>query len=785
MATLAATRWRRQLPLLLLVLLAVSTLATDGGDVATLDSSGEDPAASGDAPSAPAPAPYDCSGPSATGDSFLDYDHLVHCAPLLQSSPTAGKATLVIVLVVLLYLLSSTADEFFCPVLQAIVEKYHIPPDVAGVTFLSFGNGSPDVFSNIAAFATPTPSIGVTAILGGGLLVTTVITACVGLISDGQEQLIPRTYTRDVTFYFVGILYLGFVFFDGKVELAEAAGFLIIYLCYVLVVFMDKHLATCCFPSALYPEDTLYAVLDDNDELQYWSSSSASEKSSVGSPALYLNGLEPSQQPHRPFLKSTTIPIYDAFARSHIFSDSEQSETSPRFFGRTLYRKSSVPTPRSKSHLGDEEGSVARDEGQSLLEVTDVHLRRPSSMCVSTMQDSLRRIRRHRRRRKTAWESLETSAHFGPTARRWTRGYHTLSDIEEFPTTNEAGEEAQEEEEGREDAEAQRKETEAEAEAAETAQLVWEANMAASTLERVKIQVKRCIRWVTSALRSAYWAFERFVWNPFEVFTVFVRRLTIPLVDEDTWDKNLAVVCPPFAMFVVGVSVFSFSVKDPVFLGTVALVGGILSAIIEFTASPQSPPEGWQLAPFICLAFVMSVIWIMNIANEVLAVLETLGGLFNISSSVLGVSVSEHDVLQVVRKPQLSTDVLRYWLVHWQVLAWGNSIGDLVSNMAIARDGFPTMAFAGCFAGPMFNLLVGIGLSLTIHIVSHGPLSMGEPSPLVYLGFGYLLSSLVVNLGMASYDGFRYRTKLCYTLLTLYASFAVISVAVVLSYPQE
>ncbi|RLN36606.1 hypothetical protein BBJ28_00003979 [Nothophytophthora sp. Chile5] len=736
MATLAAARWRRQLPLLLLVLLAASTLATDGGDVATLESSGEDPAATGDAPSAP--APYDCSGPSATGDSFLDYDHLVHCAPLLQSSPTAGKATLVITLVLLLYLLSSTADEFFCPVLQAIVEKYHIPPDVAGVTFLSFGNGSPDVFSNIAAFATPTPSIGVTAILGGGLLVTTVITACVGLISDGQEQLIPRTYTRDVTFYFVGILYLGFVFFDGKVELTEAVGFLCIYLCYVLVVFMDKHLATCCFPSALYPEDTLYAVLDDNDELQYWSSSSASEKSSVGSPALCLNGSEPSQQPHRPYLKSTTIPIYDTFARLHIFSDSEQSETSPRFFGRTLHRKSSVPTPRSKPHLGDEQGPVARAEGQSLLEVTDVHLRRPSSMCVSTMQDSLRRIRRRRRRRKTAWESLETSARFGPTARRWTRGYHTLSDIEEFPTVNEAGEEVQEEEEGREGAEAQRKETEAEAEAAETAQLVWEASMAASTLGRVKIQVKRCIRWAVSALRSAYWVFERFVWNPFEVFTVFVRRLTIPLVDEDTWDKNLAVVCPPFAMFVVGVSVFSFSAKDPVFLGTVALVGGIFSAIIEFATSPQSPPEGWQLAPFICLAFVMSVIWIMNIANEVLA-----------------------------------------------VLAWGNSIGDLVSNMAIARDGFPTMAFAGCFAGPMFNLLVGIGLSLTIHIVSHGPLSMGEPSPLVYLGFGYLLSSLVVNLGMASYDGFRYRTKLCYALLTLYASFAVISVAVVLSYPQE
>lgn len=113
------------------------------------------------------------------------------------------------------------------------------------------------------------------------------------------------------------------------------------------------------------------------------------------------------------------------------------------------------------------------------------------------------------------------------------------------------------------------------------------------------------------------------------------------------------------------------------------------------------------------------------------------------------------------------------------MLAWGNSIGDLVSNTSIARDGFPTMAFAGCFAGPMFNLLVGIGLSLTIAIVSRGPISMGPPSPLIYLGFGYLVASLALNLIACSYDKFRYRAALCYSLLLLYASFAVISIVVV------
>lgn len=62
---------------------------------------------------------------------------------------------------------------------------------------------------------------------------------------------------------------------------------------------------------------------------------------------------------------------------------------------------------------------------------------------------------------------------------------------------------------------------------------------------------------------------------------------------------------------------------------------------------------------------------------------------------------------------------------------------------------------------------------------------MGEPSPLVFLSFGYLLLSLLLNIGIASFDGFRYRPRLCYTLLTLYASFAVISIAVVVHYPEE
>jgi Ca2+/Na+ antiporter len=49
------------------------------------------------------------------------------------------------------------------------------------------------------------------------------------------------------------------------------------------------------------------------------------------------------------------------------------------------------------------------------------------------------------------------------------------------------------------------------------------------------------------------------------------------------------------------------------------------------------------------------------------------------------------------------------------VLAWGNSIGDTVANVVVARAGFPEMAIAAAFGGPLFNTVLGVGLSVTFH----------------------------------------------------------------------
>lgn len=85
---------------------------------------------------------------------------------------------------------------------------------------------------------------------------------------------------------------------------------------------------------------------------------------------------------------------------------------------------------------------------------------------------------------------------------------------------------------------------------------------------------------------------------------------------------------------------------------------------------------------FCFLGFLVAIAWISTIANEVVGVLKTLGVILNISDAILGLTV----------------------------FAVGNSLGDLVADITVARLGFPVMALSACFGGPMLNILLGIGL---------------------------------------------------------------------------
>ena len=88
------------------------------------------------------------------------------------------------------------------------------------------------------------------------------------------------------------------------------------------------------------------------------------------------------------------------------------------------------------------------------------------------------------------------------------------------------------------------------------------------------------------------------------------------------------------------------------------------------------------------------------IANELVSLLKAFGVMFGLSDAILGLTV----------------------------LAWGNSIGDMIADTSMAKRGAPRVGYSACFGGPLFNLLIGIGLPFTIQILQGGgkTISLGE-----------------------------------------------------------
>lgn len=80
----------------------------------------------------------------------------------------------ILLIILCFYILGSTADGYLSPALETIAVKLGISESLAGVTFLAFGNGAPDVISALSASGGDADGIylAIGALLGAGLFVS-------------------------------------------------------------------------------------------------------------------------------------------------------------------------------------------------------------------------------------------------------------------------------------------------------------------------------------------------------------------------------------------------------------------------------------------------------------------------------------------------------------------------------------------------------------------------------------------------------------------------------------
>ena len=78
----------------------------------------------------------------------------------------------------LLFLFSTlgiSASDFFCPNLGTLSRILGLDENVAGVTFLAFGNDSPDVFDTFSAIRTNSGGLAIGELLGAATFVTSCV----------------------------------------------------------------------------------------------------------------------------------------------------------------------------------------------------------------------------------------------------------------------------------------------------------------------------------------------------------------------------------------------------------------------------------------------------------------------------------------------------------------------------------------------------------------------------------------------------------------------------------
>jgi solute carrier family 24 (sodium/potassium/calcium exchanger), member 6 len=130
--------------------------------------------------------------------------------------------------------LGITASDFFTPNLATIAQVLGLDENVAGVTFLAFGNGSPDVFSTFSAMRAHSGSLAIGELLGAATFIVSCVVGSMCIIKP--FQVVRGPFLRDVGFFTIAVGLMLFILFDGLIHWYEAGLMIILYLFYVLVV---------------------------------------------------------------------------------------------------------------------------------------------------------------------------------------------------------------------------------------------------------------------------------------------------------------------------------------------------------------------------------------------------------------------------------------------------------------------------------------------------------------------------------------------------------------------
>ncbi|KAM7312250.1 putative Na+/Ca2+ exchanger [Ixodes scapularis] len=232
----------------------------------------------------------------------------------------------------------------------------------------------------------------------------------------------------------------------------------------------------------------------------------------------------------------------------------------------------------------------------------------------------------------------------------------------------------------------------------------------------------------------------------------FIMTITIPVVDyendKNNWCRLLnSCHCVISPLFIVIVTHGMDDLVGGFPVALIVLAACLVLAILVFFTSKyeEAPRYHWV---FGYVGFFVSVAWIYVLANEVVSMLKTMGIVIGLSDAFLGMTV----------------------------LAWGNSIGDFISNLSVARQGYPRMAISACYGGPLLNLLLGFGIPYTLKLAQVGGRLSLEWSSMIGILYGTICHTLVSTLVVMLILRFNVKRIFGAYLILVYALYCLVAI---------
>lgn len=135
------------------------------------------------------------------------------------------------------------------------------------------------------------------------------------------------------------------------------------------------------------------------------------------------------------------------------------------------------------------------------------------------------------------------------------------------------------------------------------------------------------------------------------------------------------ITLPQLILFITGSIKLTFFNYIP--LAAIVLLVSLGLSVAVYCTSRNDCPPSYHVC-FSAGSFIGSICVIYSVAKEVVCVMKAIGTICNMTDSFVGLSL----------------------------LAVGNSVGDLFSNISLAKQGYQQMAFAACFGGPLFSKIL-------------------------------------------------------------------------------